>query len=90
MHTAVGLFFVASIFALLWRLTSSTDIPKIKNLPELPGVPVFGSLFLLGKNHARNCARLAQQYGDVFQVRLGNRVRLRGSLTISQKLQADS
>lgn len=51
-----------------------TDIPKIKNLPELPGYPIFGSLFLLGKTHARSAARLAQQFGPVFQVRLGKRV----------------
>lgn len=74
MHTAAGFFVFAAIVALVIKWANRTDIPRIKNLPELPGVPVFGSLFLLGKHHARNCARLAQQYGDVFQVRLGNRV----------------
>ncbi|OAP59340.1 hypothetical protein AYL99_06638 [Fonsecaea erecta] len=73
MHPAIGFFFVASVIALLVRWANRTDIPKIKNLPELPGVPIFGSLILLGKYHARNCARLAKTYGDVFQVRLGNR-----------------
>jgi phenylacetate 2-hydroxylase len=57
-----------------FRYGNRTDIPKIKSLPELPGVPFFGSLIMLGKHHARNCAKLAKQYGDVFQVRLGNRV----------------
>lgn len=74
MSLPIALLVVASVIGLLLHLGSRTDIPKIKNLPELPGVPVFGSLFLLGKHHARNCARLAKQYGDVFQVRLGNRV----------------
>lgn len=74
MHPAPGFILVASIIALLIKWANKTDIPKIKNLPELPGVPIFGSLFLLGKYHARNCARLAKEYGDVFQVRLGNRV----------------
>ncbi|KAJ9641275.1 hypothetical protein H2204_002953 [Knufia peltigerae] len=73
MHPAPGFILVASIIALLIRWVNKTDIPKIENLPELPGVPMFGSLFLLGKHHARNCARLAKEYGDVFQVRLGNR-----------------
>ena len=73
MHAAVGFFFLASVIGLLIKWANTTDIPKIKNLPELPGVPVFGSLFLLGKKHARNCARLASTYGEVFQVRLGNR-----------------
>lgn len=74
MSLPVTLLVIASVLGLLFHLGSRTDIPKIKNLPELPGVPFFGSLFLLGKHHARNCARLAKRYGDVFQVRLGNRV----------------
>lgn len=74
MHLFAGFALFGAIIALLVRWANSTDIPKIKNLPELPGVPVFGSLFLLGKHHARNCARLAKDYGEVFQVRLGNRV----------------
>lgn len=76
MQPAALLFIIASVITLVIRWANRTDIPKIKNLPELPGVPVFGSLLLLGKHHARNCARLAQTYGDVFQVRLGNRVSL--------------
>ena len=48
--------------------------PKIQGLSELPSVPFFGSLFMLGKYHARSCAKLRYQFGDVFQVRLGNRV----------------
>ncbi|ETI27259.1 hypothetical protein G647_09942 [Cladophialophora carrionii CBS 160.54] len=73
MYPAFAFFVFASVLALAWRWSTRTDIPKIKNLPELPGVPIFGSLLLLGKHHARNCARLAKTYGDVFQVRLGNR-----------------
>jgi len=67
----VGLAAIFSIVILAIKWANRTDIPKIKGLP---GVPIFGSLFLLGKHHARNCAQLAQKYGDVFQVRLGNRV----------------
>jgi phenylacetate 2-hydroxylase len=72
-YAATCAFLAVILYGLSW-LFSRTDIPKIENLPELPGVPIFGSLFLLGKHHARNCAKLAKTYGDVFQVRLGNRV----------------
>lgn len=65
---------VAVLLTVLVRKANKTDIAKIENLPEIPGVPLFGSLFLLGRHHARNCARLAKDYGDVFQARLGNRV----------------
>ncbi|KAI0968308.1 putative cytochrome P450 phenylacetate 2-hydroxylase [Xylaria arbuscula] len=73
MFSFIPFFVLASILAIAIKLANRTDIPKIKNLPELPGIPVFGSLFLLGRHHARNCANLAQKYGEVFQVRLGNR-----------------
>lgn len=65
---------VAVLLTALVRKANKTDIAKIENLPEIPGIPLFGSLFLLGRHHARNCARLAKDYGDVFQARLGNRV----------------
>ena len=61
------------------KLLNRTDIPKIRGLPELPGVPMFGSLFLLGKSHARKCSELVKVYGPVFQVRLGYRVRSKKS-----------
>lgn len=73
-HQGITFFAAVSVLLVLIKLANKTDIPKIKGLSELPGVPVFGSLFLLGKHHARNCAKLAKSYGDVFQVRLGNRV----------------
>ena len=70
----VVLFVFLGVLSLAVKYLNRTDIPKIKGLPELPGVPMFGSLFLLGKHHARNCRELAKKYGPVFQVRLGNRV----------------
>ncbi|KAH6985136.1 cytochrome P450 phenylacetate 2-hydroxylase [Ilyonectria destructans] len=72
-HHALAFFLIASVVVVAIKLANQTDIPKIKGLPELPGVPMFGSLFLLGKHHARNCARLSKTYGAVFQARLGNR-----------------
>lgn len=73
MHPFVIPVAIVAVIYYLTKFLSRTDIPKIKNLPELPGIPIFGSLFLLGKYHARNCAKLADKYGPVFQVRLGNR-----------------
>jgi len=72
-YAVVCAFSAVVLYAALWFF-SRTDIPKIEGLPELPSVPIFGSLFLLGKHHARNCARLVDTYGEVFQVKLGNRV----------------
>jgi hypothetical protein len=48
---------------------------KIKNLPEVPGVPIFGNLLQLGEHHAKVAGSWVKRYGPVFQVRLGNRVR---------------
>lgn len=83
-----------AIFAVLCligiKYGNRTDIPKIKSLPELPGVPFFGSLIMLGKHHARNCAKLAKQYGDVFQVRLGNRVSSPKELVAASDADDDS
>ena len=48
---------------LLIRYLNSTDVPGIKGLPEVPGVPIFGNLFQLGSYH-----HVAAQNGPVFQV----------------------
>ncbi|KAI5295955.1 hypothetical protein KEM52_006303 [Ascosphaera acerosa] len=57
----------------LWKCINYTDTPKIKGLPEVPGVPLFGNLLQLGDEHAKNAAKLAEKYGPVYQTRLGNR-----------------
>ncbi|KAK2784865.1 hypothetical protein FQN52_008801 [Onygenales sp. PD_12] len=62
---AVGFFLI--------RYLNRTDVPKIKNLPEIPGVPVFGNLIQLGEEHARIAAEWVKKFGAVFQVRLGNK-----------------
>ena len=67
---AVGL--VSAGYVLL-KYLSRTDHPRIKNLPEVSGWPVFGSLIELGEYHARVAGKWAQKYGPVFQARLGNR-----------------
>ena len=59
---------------LVYRVLYATDTPKIKGLPEIPGLPLFGSLFELGTNHAKVAQEWAKKYGPVFQVRMGNRV----------------
>lgn len=72
-YQIVGL--VAVFFYIILKYVNSTDTPKIKNLPEIPGVPLFGNLLQFGNNHARVAGELAKKYGPVFQVRLGNRAR---------------
>jgi phenylacetate 2-hydroxylase len=64
---------VVGIF--LYRFMYGTDTPHIKGLPEVPGLPVFGSLYELGTNHAKVAQGWAKKYGPVFQVRMGNKVR---------------
>jgi hypothetical protein len=57
-----------------YRSLNQTDVPKIKGLPEIPGVPLFGNLIQLGDRHAKVAAEWAKTYGPVFQVRMGNKV----------------
>jgi hypothetical protein len=66
---------VAVLGFFLYRFLYGTDTPHIKGLPEVPGLPLFGSLFELGTNHAKVAQQWAKKYGPVFQVRMGNRVR---------------
>jgi phenylacetate 2-hydroxylase len=72
-YEVTGLLLIAVIYAIL-KYVNSTDTPKIKNLPEKPGVPLFGNLLQFGNSHAKVAGELVKKYGPVFQVRLGNRV----------------
>ncbi|KAM5347671.1 hypothetical protein ACJ41O_007495 [Fusarium nematophilum] len=63
---ALGLYFLV-------HLAYATDVPKIKNLAEIPGIPIFGNLIQLGTDHARVAQKWARKYGPVFQTRLGNK-----------------
>ena len=69
----IGFALVAMIFFAI-RYANRTDTPKIKNLPEIPGVPIFGNLLQLGNEHAKKAAGWAKKYGPVFQTRLGTHV----------------
>lgn len=62
---------------LVVKFLSITDTPKIKGIPEIPGVPIFGNLIQLGTDHARVTKKWAEKYGPVFQTRLGTKVRSR-------------
>lgn len=75
-----GLVLVAFVYILI-RYFNRTDTPKVKGLPEIPGYPIFGSLLEFGSSHAKVAGRLAEKYGPVFQVRLGNRVLSTTSIT---------
>lgn len=71
---------VITVVYLIIRYFNRTDVPKIKGLPEIPGVPIFGNLLQLGDQHATVAGKWARKYGPVFQVRMGNKVNQRGYL----------
>lgn len=74
-YQLIGVAALAVAF-LLYKFAYQTDIPEIKNLPAIPGIPIFGNLFQLGTDHARVAAKWAKKYGPVFQTRLGTKVGL--------------
>ena len=44
------------LLALFYHLSTKTDIPKIKGIPEIPGaLPIVGHLLHLGDDHATVC-----------------------------------
>jgi len=64
------------IIIIIWVLIkffNSTDVPKIRGLPEASGWPIFGSLFELGENHSLALSKMGKRLGPVFQVRMGNK-----------------
>jgi phenylacetate 2-hydroxylase len=67
------LVLIAAVLAIAIKYFNLTDVPRIKGIPEVPGIPVFGNLIALGDKHALSCQKWAKQYGPVFQVRMGNR-----------------
>jgi phenylacetate 2-hydroxylase len=67
---------VVTVVYFVIRYFNRTDVPKIKGLPEIPGVPIFGNLLQLGDRHHLVTAKWAKKFGPVFQVRMGNRVSL--------------
>jgi phenylacetate 2-hydroxylase len=76
---------VAVLGYFLYKFLYGTDTPHIKGLPEVPGLPLFGSLVELGTNHAKVAQGWAKKYGPVFQVRMGNRVRLPQSTLVTME-----
>jgi len=80
LQTAVFAAIAVIFFAM--KYFNCTDIPKIKGLPETPGVPIFGSLISWGSSHPRYAGRLAKKYGPVFQARFGNRVNFSLMITL--------
>ncbi|EAU29422.1 hypothetical protein ATEG_09973 [Aspergillus terreus NIH2624] len=62
-----------AVIYFLTRYFNRTDIPKIKGIPEIPGVPIFGNLIQLGVKHATVARKWSKKFGPVFQARLGNR-----------------
>ena len=66
-------FFLVAVVFVAIKILDHTDVPKIKNLPEIPGVPILGNLMQLGDNHAKVAQKWSKKYGPVFQVRMGNK-----------------
>ena len=73
LSSQVVLALAATAIFLFIRYFSATDTPKIKGIPEIPGIPILGNLLELGTDHARVAQKWAAKYGPVFQTRLGNR-----------------
>lgn len=65
---------VITVVYFIIRYFNRTDIPKIKGIPEIPGIPIFGNLLQLGDQHATVTGKWAKKFGPVFQVRMGNKV----------------
>lgn len=74
MTASVLAFAILATAYFIVKLLNRTDTPKIKDLPEIPGVPVFGNLLQFGSDHARVAGELSKRWGPVFQVRFGNKV----------------
>ncbi|PLB35311.1 cytochrome P450 [Aspergillus candidus] len=68
----VAIAAIAVVYFII-RYFNRTDVPKIKGLPEIPGVPIFGNLLQLGDQHATVAGAWAKKFGPVFQVRMGNK-----------------
>ncbi|MCJ1399901.1 hypothetical protein MMC11_003104 [Xylographa trunciseda] len=66
-------FAIAAVLFFAIRYFNRTDVAKIKGIPEIPGVPIFGNLLQLGNEHAKVAGAWVKQYGPVFQVRMGNK-----------------
>lgn len=75
MTLAIYVAAAAVVTFFLYRVLYGTDQPHIKGLPEVQGLPLFGSMYELGENHAKVAQGWVKKYGPVFQVRMGNRVR---------------
>ena len=80
----VAIAVIAAVYFLI-RYLNRTDIPKIKGLPEIPGIPLFGNLLQLGDKHATVAGEWAKKYGPVFQVRMGNRVCISPCMMIQRR-----
>ncbi|KAH3684627.1 hypothetical protein WICPIJ_004383 [Wickerhamomyces pijperi] len=47
---------------------------RIKNIPSVPSLPVVGNLLDVLDNPAKQYSVWAEKYGDVFQMRMGNKI----------------
>lgn len=73
-QAALGIAGVLLALYACYKLSTATDIPFIKGIPEIPGaLPITGHLLELGDDHATVCESWWRKYKtSVFQIRLGN------------------
>ncbi|KAI1073893.1 cytochrome P450 [Whalleya microplaca] len=75
---AVLLIIGAKSFFMLFEYDKSpwfrTQKPSHRfTIPQVPSLPILGSLIQIGHDHVRNLRAWAQEYGPIFFIRLGNR-----------------
>ncbi|KAH8650823.1 phenylacetate 2-hydroxylase [Tricladium varicosporioides] len=71
---ALGGLTILLISYIIYRFSTSTDIPHIAGIFEIPSpLPITGHLLALGDDHASVCESWWRKYRQsVFQIRLGN------------------
>ena len=73
MHPIILAIAIVLLGVIVYKVAFGTEQPKIRGIPEVPGVPIFGNLIQLGEFHALKCKEWSLKYGPVFQIRLGNK-----------------
>ena len=80
LSVTTGLIILITTFLVLLRLFKSNSTGKNFNgergvpLPGPRGIPVFGSMFAINRTEPyKSMMTLAQHYGNIFQIKLGNR-----------------
>ncbi|PIK55900.1 putative cytochrome P450 1A1-like [Apostichopus japonicus] len=73
-------------------MSSSSTTKQAKSVPGPRGLPILGNAHQLSNELHKTCAKLSNEYGDVFRIRIGSRdvVVLNGADAIRQALVRQS